>query len=438
MSEQVKSELRAQTQSNPPVPLREHRHSGDGMTDGTLRSPRLPGGSLIDAVLDRSVMGLADKGGASGLVGARWADLCADHVAGWHGRAMGVPANVHRPTPFQVHTVDRVVRLDDTPAIAATAASQALQNPDFFIIGEHEGRHTLQAADAKFSVETARAKQVSSEVLSGLLTLGPLIEDLLGDLQEPVLVDGLFICPDFPLTHLMLRKRHGIVRSTVRADQVEMFPASGAEFFGPVPGASIMAPLAAADRLPISIDDSLLAALYYFRLARAAGGCWLDATGPLLAYADTRLMDEEAVREEVIARGAGARSAWELIQTWDLDVQSVRNQRLQVEQVAGLPIINRELRELINRLAAANGGEAPSMNKVRRRIGGWYRAQLRAEFGPILPPVANLAPVLRDISRYSSSLNGDLRQETVRIITELLAEPAGRNDKVAITGEAAS
>ena len=438
MSEQGKSDLRAQTPTNSPVPHREHRRPADGTTDGNLRSPRLPGGSLIDAVLDRAVMGLADKGGASGLVGARWADLCAEHVAGWHGRTLSVPANVNRPAPFEAHIVDRVVRLDDTPAIAATAASQALQNPDFFIIGEHDGKHTLQAADAKFSVETARAKQVSSEVLTGLLTLGPLIDDLLGDLHQPLLVDGLFICPDFPLTHLMLRKRHGIVRSTVRPDQVEMFPASGAEFFGPVPGASIMAPLAAIDFLPVSIDDSLLAALYYFRLARAAGGCWLDATGPLLAYADTRLMDEVAVREETIVRSAGARTAWELIQRWDLDVQSIRNQRLQVEQVAGLPIINRELRELINRMAATNGGDAPSMNKVRRRVGGWYRAQLRAEFGPILPPVTNLPPLLRDISRYSSTLNGALRQETVRIITELLDDPGSRGDRAAMTGEAAS
>ncbi len=437
MSEQIKSELRPQVSKIPPASQREHRRAGDSR-DGTIRAPRLPGGGLIEAVLDRTVMGLADKGGASGLVGARWADLCAEHVAGWHGRTLSVPANLNRAAPFEAHRVDRVVRLDDTPAIAATAASQALQNPDFFIIGEHDGRHTLQAADAKFSVETARAKQVSSEVLSGLLTLGPLIEDLLGDLHEPLLVDGLFICPDFPLTHLMLRKRHGIVRSTVRADQVEMFPASGAEFFAPVAGASIMAPLAAIDRLPVSIDDSLLAALYYFRLARAAGGCWMDATGPLLTYADTRLMDEEAVREHVVARSVGARSAWELIQNWDLEVQSVRNQRIQVEQVAGLPIINRELRELINRLAVNNGGEAPSMNKVRRRIGSWYRAKLRAEFGPIQPPVTNLTPLLRDISRYSASLNGALRQETVRIITELLTDPNGRSESVAVTGEVVS
>lgn len=393
------------------------------MIDGSIASHRLPGGSLLDAVLDRGVMGLADKGGASGLVGARWADLCADHVAGWPGRVLRVPGNVTHPAPLPEHTVERVVRLDDTPAIAATAANRALQNPDFLIVGVHDGHPTLQAADAKFSVETARAKQVSSEVLSGLLTLGPLIDDLMGELERPVLLEGLFICPDFPLTHLMLRRRHGIVRTTVRAEQVAIFPATGAEFFAPVPGASIMPPLADIDSLPVSIEESLLAALYYFRLARAAVGCWLDATGPLLAFNDKRVIDEDAVRVEAISRSQGARTAWDLMRRWDADVQTVRNQRLAIEQVAGLPIVNRDLRELITRLAAGSGTEAPSMSKVRRRLGAWYRAQLRDQFGPIDPPVADLSPVLRDLGRYAASLNGALHHETVRTITQLLHEP---------------
>jgi hypothetical protein len=78
------------------------------------------------------------------------------------------------------------------------------------------------------------------------------------------------------------------------------------------------------------------------------------------------------------------------------------------------------------------------MNKVRRRIGGWYRAQLRAEFGPILPPVTNLNLLLRDISRYSASLNDALRQETIRIITELLNDPSGQSGTVAVTSEVAT
>ncbi len=407
------------------------------MIDGSVASNRLPGGTLIDAVLDRGVMGLADRGGASGLVGARWADLCADHVASWSGRVLSVPGNATHPAPLPEHVVDRVVRLDDTPAVAATAASRALQNPDFLIVGTHDGHSTLQAADAKFSVETARAKQVSSEVLAGLLTLGPVIDELLGEVERPVLLEGLFICPDFPLTHLMLRRRHGIVRTTVRAEQVAIFTATGAEFFAPVPGASVMPPLAAVDALPVSIDESLLAALYYFRLARAAVGCWLDATGPLLAFNDKRVIDEDAVRSETTKRATGARTAWDVVQRWDADVQTIRNQRLAIEQVAGLPIVNRDLRELITRLAAGSGAEAPSMSKVRRRLGAWYRAQLRDQFGPIDPPVVNLTPVLRDLGRYAASLNGALHQETVCIITQLLREqPDG--ERVTVAGEVAS
>jgi len=286
---------------------------------------------------------------------------------------------------------------------------------------------TLQAADAKFSVETARAKQVSGEVVAGMLSLGPLIGDLLGAIEQPLLFDGIFICPDFPLTTLMLRRKYGIVRTTVRPDQIETFPVTGARFFGSVPGSGIMAPLAGIDGLPVSIDESLLAALYYFRVARAAVGCWLDATGPLLAFNDKRVVDEDAVHDQVIARAAGARSAWDLIRRWDADVQTVRAQRLAVEQVAGLPVVNRDLRDLINQLSMASGVEAPSMNKVRRRIGAWYRGQLRDQFGPIEPPVENLPQTLRDLGRFAATLHGPLQRETVRIITQLLDEqPQGK------------
>ena len=397
------------------------------MSETSISSPLLPGGSLIDATLDRGVMGLADKGGASGLVGARWADLCAEQVETWPGRTVKVPGSAARPAPIPEYRVDRVVRLDDTPAIAATAANRALQNPDFLIVGDHDGRVTLQAADAKFSVETARAKQVSGEIVAGMLSLGPLIGDLLGAIEQPLLFDGIFICPDFPLTTLLLRRKYGIVRTTVRPDQIETFAVTGARFFGSVPGSGIMAPLAGIDGLPVSIDESLLAALYYFRVARAAVGCWLDATGPLLAFNDKRVVDEDAVHDQVIARAAGARSAWDLIRRWDADVQTVRAQRLAVEQVAGLPVVNRDLRDLINQLSMASGVEAPSMNKVRRRIGAWYRGQLRDQFGPIEPPVENLPQTLRDLGRFAATLHGPLQRETVRIITQLLDEqPQGK------------
>ena len=97
----------------------------------------------------------------------------------------------------------------------------------------------------------------------------------------------------------MLHRRQGILRTTVRAEQVVLLPAPARTFFSPLEGFSLLGVLAEVDALPISTDDHLLAALYYFRLARAAVGCWLDATKPLLLFNDRLVVDEAAVRDEI-------------------------------------------------------------------------------------------------------------------------------------------
>jgi hypothetical protein len=396
------------------------------MTADTVSTPLLPGGDLVAASFDRQVMALADRGGASGMVGARWADVCAEHSARWIGKAFPIPGSGE---PREQHRIVRVARLDDRPAVAEAAARRSLQNPDILLIGERNGRTVVQAADAKFSVETARAKQVSAQVVAGLLTLDDLLSDLtdltgpLGD--DPDLVDGLFLCPDFPLTRLMLRRRWGIVKTTVRAEQVAILPAPSRPFFAPLEGASLMPPLASVDALPLSIDDSLLAGLYYFRLGRAAVGCWLDATGPLLPLGekDRPAVDEPAVLAETERRVDRARSAWDLVLTWDADVQPIRAQRAAVDQVTALPIVNRDLRERIARTAARAGlGEGPSVNKVRRRLGAWYRSQIRERAGPLPPPVDDFARTLQDLGRIAASLSPALEVETRRVIAELIEQ----------------
>lgn len=388
--------------------------------DPVVSSPLLPGGDLVAAVLDRGVMGLADRGGASGLVGARWADLCAAHLSTWPGTHRQIPGD-----GGEAFLVDHVARLDDRPAIAAAASKRGLQNPDLLVVGRRGGRMVVQAADAKFSVETARSKQVSTAVVHGLLGLGELVTDLIGDLDpdaEPDLVEGVFLCPDFPLTHIMLRHRHGIVRTTVRADQVVLVPAPAGTFFHGLEGAQVMEPLASVDALPVAVEENLLAALYYFRLARAGVGCWLDATGPLLAFNDRPTVDEAAVRAEAEHRAAGARSAFELVTVWYDDVQAVRAQRTAVDQVAALPLMTRDLRERVARMAGTAGVAPPSVNQVRRRAGAWYRAQLRERMGPMLPPVPNFPGALQELGQIGASLGPALDAEVDRVIEELLAD----------------
>ena len=382
------------------------------------RADVLPGGNLVAALFDREVMNLADRGGASNRIGDRWADLAAAHATTWVGSNR--PNHADDRELFHIVRVDR---LDATPQIAAAASKRGLQNPDLLLIGERAGQQTIQAADAKFSVETARAKQVSAEVVLGLLELRPHVPGLLAGVADSVQVEpGIFLCPDYPLTHLMLRRRHGIVRTTVHAEDVAFVPVDPAHFWEDVQGASIIPPLAAVDDLPQRPAESLMAGVYYFRLARAAVGFWLDATKPLLLHNDLVTVDEDAVRAEVEYGARCAPSAIAIIRQWDADVQTIRNQRAAVDQVASLPIPGRELRPLTAKIATAAGGDPPSANQVRRRLGNWYRGALRERLGPILPPVADLESVLQQIAGAGRDLAPQAEAQLAQIVLDLMSE----------------
>jgi hypothetical protein len=381
-------------------------------------------------LFDREVMGFADRGGASNLIGDRWADIAATHVAAWIGSERRLHGNDQEPL-----RIVRVDRLDDMPAVAVAASKRGLQNPDLLLIGRRGDRQAIQAADAKFSVETARSKQVSPEVVLGLLELRKHVPGLLAEVSERIHVEsGVFLCPDYPLTHLMLRHRRGIVRATVRREEVVLVPAAPDRFWDGVPGAEIIAPLADTDKLPAQPDENLMAGVYYFRLARAAVGFWLDATKPLLLHNDLVTVDTGAVRDETARRSAHASSAIDLIRRWDADVQAIRNQRAAVDQAAALPISNRDLREMAATTARAVGADPPSANQVRRRLGSWYRGALRDRFGPILPPVTDLPSILRQLGETGRELSPQAERELERIVLELVAqaiseaEPAVRSD----------
>jgi hypothetical protein len=387
------------------------------MKGDNTRSPLLPGGDLVSALFDREVMGLADRGGASNLIGDRWADIAAEHAETWIGAERRLHADDQDPL-----RIVRVDRLDATPAIAAAASKRGLQNPDLLLIGQRGAQQAVQAADAKFSVETARSKQVSPEVVLGLMDLRNHIPGILAGVSDRVRIEsGVFLCPDYPLTHLMLRHRRGIVRTTVRREEVVLVPTNPDRFWDGVQGAELIAPLAATDNLPTRTHENLMAGVYYFRLARAAVGFWLDATKPLLLHNDILTVDIDVVREETVSRSRGAASAIDLIRRWDADVQTIRNQRAAIDQVAGLPIPGRDLRPMAARIALTVGADPPSANQVRRRLGSWYRGVLRDRFGPIPPPVADLPSILRQLADAGRDLGPQAERELERIVLELLA-----------------
>ena len=377
---------------------------------------------MLSAVFDRQLMRLSDRGGASGLIGDRWANLCAEALDEHGLDHVGLPGVTHL-------SVERVVRLDDIPAIALIASRQNLQNPDFILVGRNGAGPVMFSADAKFSVETAVASQVSAESLRALMQIGPLIDERVGVVGDGVdVTDGTFLCPDYSLTHFMLTRRRGTRRASVDPEQVTFLPVSPVSFIEPVEAASLIPIFAAVDGLALDYRRSLLLALYYFRLVRAGIGCWFDQTGPLLEFREKRTLDLASAEEQARWFAVRSSSAWEIVEQWDARAEMVRQQRTAVNQVTSLPIVNRELRRQIEDAAASAGVVPPSINKVRRRLGAWFRDRLRDDFGPIIPPVEDFSSVLMSLSTRARELRPEVGQATEAIIAEFLREAPARED----------
>lgn len=394
--------------------------------DYKVRSPALPGGDLVSATLNRQVMGLADRGGSSGLVGRRWADLCAEWMSSQIGAVSQVPAG-----PTEQFEIDRFARLDDLPRIASVASKRGLQNPDIVIVGHRSGRSILQAADAKFSVETARSKQVSPAVVEALLGLGTLVRSLTGELTDDIeFVPGIFLSPDFSLTHLMLQGRHGIMRATVHTSEVVLVPVDPASFFQTLPASGVMPIMSVIDGLPVSNLESLLAGLYYFRLARATVGSWVDSVKPLLTHNDVIELDEAALEDDARRRAGFARSAFDLVLRWDADVEAIRSRRAAVDQVTGLPVVTKDLRNAIDVITGGKPENGPSVNQLRRRLGSWYRGEIRAAAGPVPPDVPDFPAKLQELAAISRSVSKSLPERITEVIRELIEErAAGDSDE---------
>jgi hypothetical protein len=343
--------------------------------------------------------------------------MCADALA------ERVQTTIHVPRDNGNMHVDRIVRLDDVPAIALTASRQKLQNPDFIVVGQNGTGPVMLAADAKFSVETAAASQVSAASLQALLQIGPLISELLGEIEAGAAVeDGTFLCPDYSLTHYMLERRRGGRRATVDPAQVTFVPVTAQDFVEPVEAACLVPLFAGVDALRFDYRQSLLLSLYYFRLVRAGIGCWFDQTGPLLDYREKPTLDLDLVAEQAHVFATRSRTAWEMIERWDDLAETIRQQRTAVNQVTSLPIVNRELRNQVEQAAKDEGVVAPSLNKVRRRIGSWFRERLREDFGPILPPVDDFPAVLMKLSNRARDLRPEVATATENIIMEFLLD----------------
>jgi hypothetical protein len=396
--------------------------------DLSLSSPVFPGGSILSAVFDRNLMRLSDRGGASGLIGDRWSDVCSQALESWPD------TTIVTPDERELY-VERIVRLDDIPAVARAASRKKLQNPDYVIVGRTSVSLTMLSADAKFSVETAGASQVSADALTALMEIGPVVSDHLGRLESGTsVIDGIFLSPDFSLTHYMLGRRRGYRSVSVDRRQIHLVPVASVPFLKPLEGARIIPILAEVDGFDQESRSSLLVGLYYFRLVRAAIGCWADMVTPLLGGKAPLTVDIGRVEEGTRQFARSARSAWEVIDRWDAAAESVRSQREIVNRITSVPIVNRELREELDAAVAVAQVEAPSMNKVRRRIGSWFRDQVIERVGVLPPPVDDFPTVIQDLELIAAELRLQLPDATTRIIGEMLKEIA-EEETMIVTAE---
>lgn len=369
-----------------------------------------PGGSLVRALFHRPLMMLADRGGASGIVGDRWGDHCARFLDQLDGHRLALPSG-------ESGTVARFVRLDTIPAINRFASRHRLSNPDFLIeLDTDEGR-VLAAADAKFSIETARSKQVSAEIVSALIsTEGSPIAEFV-DLEMP-LADGLFLTPDFQLTHEVMSGRFGIGRLSVKRPQTHLVPATSAELFDLDPIRSYIDSFGAVDGYRDTWRADLMLGLYGLRCGAAAVGCWQDEIRPLLGSGDDQGSSPERVLNGISVRTRGARSGWELLQQWDVEAELIRAQRVAVSRAAQLPMPARELRMLVEHEAKRQGVVEPSLNHVRRQLAYLTRDRLQTEFGVLHPPLDNHGKTLAAISSAVAEMTGSLQVDIGRIVAE--------------------
>lgn len=392
-----------------------------------LRSTAFPAGSLLDSYYDREVTRLSDRGRASNMIGDRWSELCSEEISSWEGRVIQLPDGSEI-------TVTLVFRLDAIPQIARIASRKKLQNPDFIIVGEIDGISTMMAIDAKFSIDTAKPAQVTAETLQALLDVGEPITELLPGLPvDAALRDGLFISPDMPLSHYVLARTRGRLSVRVSPDQVVLIPVQPVAFLKPLQGSRLIGTLANCDGFRQEIRINMLLAMYYFRLARACYGSYADMTAPILGPPEAAEGSAEELETRTANMARSANAAWDIVMQWDAGAEQIRRQREEIFNAMPFPIANKDLRDRVVLESEQRGLVAPSINSVRKRLGGWYREQFEDRLGVVLPPVTNLPDLIQRIYVIANDLTPLVAPALDSIIEEVFAEQPAQDSGISET-----
>lgn len=375
-----------------------------------VHDPRLPGSSLVDAIFNRRLMSWSDRGGASMTIGACWAQHCTTYLEESSGAALPIPGEgTFRLSGF--------IRLDDNPQVEREANLNQLENPDFLLFGEaDDGALVVQAADAKFAADRIKPSQVSVGVVEALLEVpktGATREALRaalpgGDLDRIEIVPGVFLSPDSGFTDLLLERARQRDAADADDEIIARVPADPGKLFGGTLPAQLIPTLARADRLPVSPQRNLLAAVYYLRLASACLYFWDEQTRPLLSLRpQSEPVEMGLLAAEVSRRLARAHSAFSALVSWHRDLHEVMAARKTVTDAVSLPIGINEIRE---RLSDGRGAPDPAaVRSLRKALELEFRALLHEQVGTIYPDdPRSLSAIVKQVRAASRALRPEL------------------------------
>ena len=233
----------------------------------------------------RLVWHIGDWGRASEHIGTRW-----EEIAG--------PLARERLGPD-----DQLVVLAATPTLMAEVLASGLPHADALRVWREDHRLAVEPLDFKWSLETASARQVSSETLERLLAaqLGSLETALAGvratlgleasSELEPR--DGRFVAPMHPANHAALLAEPEL--------PTLLLPVEPHEFFQPLPGWAAARAVARLESADLDRLSSIEAIERYYRLGAGVEGA--------LSRLHSNLFDTEPARVDAPALIAELRQA---------------------------------------------------------------------------------------------------------------------------------
>jgi hypothetical protein len=204
----------------------------------------------------RLVWHIGDWGRASEHIGARW-----EHVAGALARERLEPD-------------DDLVVLAATPRLMAEVLASGLPHADALRAWREDGHLALEPLDFKWSLETASARQVSTETLERLLAAElPSLESALAQARSRQGLaadsavqprDGRFVAPVHPANHAALLAEPELATM--------LLPVEPQQFFATLPGWSAARALARLEGVDLDRLTSIEAVERYYRLGAGVDG----------------------------------------------------------------------------------------------------------------------------------------------------------------------